>query len=55
MTTATLNNLKRLNFFVIKNEVKNTKSLLDFKKYIVKSWKTEKENISENIDNILYK
>jgi len=46
------NNIK---IFYIKNTFKKGKSLSDFSKYIIKSWKKEIENISENIDNFLYK
>ncbi len=54
MLTATFNK-NILGLFVIKNEQKNKKTLLDFKKYIIKTWLNEVENVSENIDNILYK
>ena len=44
-----------LTFFFVKNQITKKKWIWDFKKYLVKSWKTGKENISENIDNFLYK
>lgn len=45
---------KNIQIFFIRNLQSKKKWLWDFKKYIIKSWKIEKENISENIDNFLY-
>jgi hypothetical protein len=49
------NTLPWTNVFLFKAKTTNTKWLKDFKKYLISSWKKDKENISENIDNIIYK
>ncbi len=54
MTTISLEKKSTLKVFFVKNTLQKRKWLQDFKKYIVKSWKKETENIGENIDNFLY-
>ncbi|MDP2090511.1 MAG: hypothetical protein Q8K30_02835 [Candidatus Gracilibacteria bacterium] len=55
MTTITLNKNTKSKIFIVKKTFETKKNLSDYNKYIIKSGKKETENISENIDNILYK
>lgn len=54
MSTITLENKNNMKLFFVKNTTIKKKWLSDFKKYIIKSWKKQTENISENIDTFLY-
>lgn len=54
MTTISLEKKSTFKVFFVKNTLQKRKWLQDFKKYIIKSWKKETENIWENIDNFLY-
>jgi len=54
MTIMIERNNKNISIFFW-NPIKRSKWLWDFKKFLISSWKKEKENISENIDNFIYK
>lgn len=55
MWNSILEHNKDIKFFLVKSSLKKNKTLQDFKSYLMSSWKTKKENVSENIDNFLYK
>lgn len=54
MNNIVIENKNLMKLFFVKNTTQKKKWLNDFKSYIIKSWKKQTENISENIDTFLY-
>ncbi len=54
MTQVLTQKNTRIQNFFVKWKARKTKTLQDFQSFLIASGKTHKENISENIDSLLY-